>query len=300
MRRALKWAGVVVGALVVLFVSSQLVLRMIGQSRLNARYTVDATLPPDVVANASVTMGEKIAITRGCTDCHTAGAAGKVFLDIPPGVIVAPNLTKGRGGVGARYATADDWNRAIRFGIRPDSTTITTFMPWWFFNRLSDADVAAVAAYMASAPPVDNALPPTRLRQIGYVMMGLPSGNPTARRASLLRSRSDPSPGPTAAYGRYIASTACVGCHGDDMLGGWHHDPNGPAAPGLSHVGAWATSEFIKALRTGEVPGGRRLSDWMPWKKFALFTDEELTALHEYLKTVRPTKAVSGSAIRSE
>jgi cytochrome c553 len=291
MRRALKWVGIVVGSLVAVVLAGNLVLRLIGQSRLKARYTVDATLSPDVVSNASAAMGEKIAITRGCTDCHADGAAGKVFLDIPPGLIVAPNLTKGRGGVGTRYVSADDWNRAIRFGIRPDSTTITTFMPWWFFNRLSDADVAAVAAYLASAPPVDNELPATEHRHIGYVMLGLPRENPERRRAPLLGPRSDPPPGPTADYGRYIASTACVGCHGENMLGGQHHDPNGPAAPGLSHVGAWTTADFITGLRTGAVPG-RQLTDWMPWKKFALFNDEELTALHEYLKTLKaPTSA---------
>lgn len=287
MRRTLRLLGIGLGVLVLIFILGNVVLGLIGRSRLNARYEVAAVLPPEIVRNASVAMGEKLAITRGCTDCHADGTAGKVFLDIPPGVIVAPNLTKGRGGVGARYATADDWNRAIRFGVRPDGTMIMTFMPWWFFNRLSDADVAAVAAYLASAPPVDNELPPTRLRHPGYVMLGLPSGNPTARRAALIGPRSDPPPGPTAAYGRYIASTACVGCHGEDMLGGHHHDPNGPAAPGLSHVGAWTTPEFITGLRTGAIPG-RQLTDWMPWKKFALFSNEELTALHAYLTTIKP------------
>ena len=294
MRRTLKRLGIGLGVLVVILLATNLALRLIGRSRLNARHEIAVTLPPEVVANASVATGEKIAITRGCTDCHADGAAGKVFLDIPPGLIIAPNLTKGRGGVGARYATADDWNRAIRFGIRPDGTTLLRFMPWRFFNRLNDADVAAVAAYLASAPSIDNELPPTKLRHAGYVMMGLPGENPTTSRAALLGPRSDPPPGPTATYGRYIASTACVGCHGEAMLDGHHHDPNGPAAPGLSHVGAWTTPAFINGLRTGVVPAGRQLSDWMPWKKFAMFSDEELTALHEYLKTIKPPTS-SGS-----
>jgi cytochrome c553 len=288
MRKALKWIGIGLGSLSGLLLVAGAIVVLIGRSRLNARHEIAVTLPPDLVATASVAMGEKIAITRGCTDCHAEGARGKVFLDIPPGLIIAPNLTKGRGGVGTRYASADDWNRAIRFGIRPDGTTLLPFMPWTFFNRLNDADVAAVAAYLASAPPVDNELAATKLRPAGYIMMGLPSSSPTTKRDSVMKPRTDPVPGPTAAYGRYIASTACVGCHGENMLGGQHHDPNGPAAPGLSHVGAWPTAEFIRGLRTGAVPGNRQLSDWMPWKKFALFTDEELTALHEYLKTVKP------------
>jgi cytochrome c553 len=287
MRRAFKWAGIFAGLVIAIFACVQIAFVLIGRSRFHARYSVDATLPPQLVANASVAMGEKIAITRGCTDCHAAGAAGKVFLDVPPGLYVAPNLTKGRGGVGARYKSADDWNRAIRFGIRPDSTTILTIMPWWFFNRLSDSDVADLAAYLASAPAVDNELPATKLRWIGYFDLGSPSGNPATRRAALLGPRVDTPVGPTAAYGRYIASTACVGCHGEKLLGGPHHDPKGLPAPALTHVGAWQTAEFINAFRTGVVPGGRQLSEWMPWRtKFAKFTDEELTAIHEYLRTL--------------
>jgi len=38
-------------------------------------------------------------------------------------------------------------------------------------------------------------------------------------------------------------------------------------------------------------PGGRQLTDWMPWKRFAKFTDEELRALHEYVKTIKPPTA---------
>ena len=78
------------------------------------------------------------------------------------------------------------------------------------------------------------------------------------------------------------------------MLGGPHFDPAGLPAPGLSHVGAWSTEDFITALRTGVAPGGRQLTDWMPWKLYAKFTDEELRALHEYLKTIKPPTAGTG------
>jgi len=263
-------------------------LALVGKWRFTRTYVIATALPAQLLASASAERGEMIAITRGCTDCHADGMRGKVFLDIPAGRFVSPNLTRGRGGIGARYTSADAWDHAIRRGIRPDGTPLLRQMPSWFFNRLNDQDVADLAAYLSSMPSVDNELPPTKLGFLIHVELGLPESNPATRR-ELTSSTSDrPAPGATAAYGRYIASTACVGCHGAEMKGGPHHDPAGKPAPGLSHVGLWSTSDFIRTLRTGMAPGDRQLTDWMPWVKFARFTDEELTALHEYLRTMRP------------
>lgn len=291
MRKVLKWTALSIGILIGLALTIGVVLALIGRSRLNGRYQVTATLPPEAVAAASAEVGARIAVTRGCTECHAEGLAGKVFLDIPPGLIVPPNLTRGRGGVGARYASLDDWNRAVRYGVRPDSSLISPFMPYDYFNRLSEADAASIAAYLAGLPPVDNQLPPTKLRPLGYLILGMPGMSPKARIANLQVPRTTPAPGPTAEYGRYLASTTCVGCHSENMLGGPHFDPAGMPAPGLSHVGAWPAEEFIRALRTGIAPGERQLSDWMPWRLYATFTDEELRALHEYLKTIKPPTA---------
>lgn len=288
MRKALKWVGIFIGLVVVVIVGGFASLALIGRSRLARTYEISTVLPTQLVASASAERGERIAITRGCTDCHAEGMRGKVFLDVPPGIFIAPNLTKGRGGIGALYASADDWDHAIRRGIRPDGTPLLRQMPSWFFNRLSDVDVADLAAYLASMPPADNELPAAKLWFLGYAELGLPESDP-AKRWELTALTSDrPAPGPTAEYGRYIASTACVGCHGQEMHGGPNHDPAGKPAPGLSHVGTWATEDFIRTLRTGVAPRDRQLTPWMPWVKFARFTDEELTALHEYVKTVRP------------
>ena len=286
MRKLLKWLGITVAGILGVVLVAGTVINLIGRSRLTARHQLAATLPAELVSTASAERGEVIAVTRGCTDCHDEGMKGKVFLDIPPGLIIAPNLTRGRGGIGSRYATLQDWERAIRHGVRPDSTVLLPFMPYDFFNRLSDEDVASVAAYLAKLPDVDNELPATKLRLPGYMMMGTPG----SKRERLIAKRNNPSTtpprGPTAEYGRYIASTACVGCHAENMSGGPHHNPEGKPAPGVKHVGAWSREDFIKAIRTGVAPVDRVLTDWMPWKKFALFADDELIALHEYIKTL--------------
>ena len=293
MRNALKWIGITLGGLVVLALVAGTALALIGRARLNDRYEAAATLPPAAVAAASAETGARIVATRLCKDCHDEGMKGKVFLDIPPGLIVASNLTKGRGGVGARYASADDWNRALRYGVRPDGSFLLPFMPVDYFTRLSDADAASVAAYLASLPEVANELPATKVRPPGLIMLGLPDQNPTRKLVAFQRPLTTPAPGPTADYGRYIASTTCVGCHAENMLGGPHFDPAGKPAPGLSHVSGWSRDDFVKAVRTGIAPGNRQLTDWMPWKAYAAFTDEEMTALYEYVKTIKPPSSAN-------
>src|SRR5688572_5587248 len=239
MRKFVKWVGIAVACIVGTALAFTAVIALIGRSRLHARHELAATLPGGAVSTASVEIGEVIAVTRGCTDCHDDGMRGKVFLDIPPGLIVAPNLTKGRGGLGVRYATLQDWERAIRHGVRPDGTVLLPFMPYDFFNRLSDVDVASLSAYLASLPDVDNQLPSTALRLPAFVMMGMPG----SARERLIAKRNNPVttpvPGPTAEYGRYIASTACVGCHSENMQGGPHHNPEGKPAPAVHPVGRW-------------------------------------------------------------
>ncbi len=122
--------------------------------------------------SAAVARGEHIALIHGCRDCHGKDLGGRVFLDIPPGRFVAPNLTGGRGGVGRSYRD-HDWDRAIRQGVRQDSTSLLPIMPYQLFNRLSDEDAAALIAWLKRLPAVDNELPPMKIRIPGYAMVSL-------------------------------------------------------------------------------------------------------------------------------
>jgi hypothetical protein len=72
-------------------------------------------------------------------------------------------------------------------------------------------------------------------------------------------------------------------------LGGPHANPAGAHGPELSHVGQWSVDDFLEALRTGVAPGGRQIGTWMPWKEMGMLTDDELVAIHVYLKTLQST-----------
>jgi mono/diheme cytochrome c family protein len=101
------------------------------------------------------------------------------------------------------------------------------------------------------------------------------------------RARASAPPyGPTVEYGDYMANMTCIGCHGEDLRGGPSPDPD-LLGPDLAAAGAWSFDDFARAMRTGERPSGVAMDPKdMPWTAFAAMTDEELTAIHTYLKTL--------------
>ncbi|MET0396280.1 MAG: c-type cytochrome [Longimicrobiaceae bacterium] len=287
MRKWLKRIGIGLGGLVALLALAAGVMYAMGKSRLGRTYQAPAATLASVATDpAAVERGRHVMQVHGCQECHGPDLSGKVFLDIPPGLIVAPNLTRGRGGVGARYTDAD-WDRAIRHGLRRDGRSLLPFMPFRLYNRLGDQDAAALIAYLKTLPPVDHEVPATEVRLPGYAMVtmmgeeGMRGGIDGAP-----PRKAPPPPGPTAAYGAYLASTVCVECHGERLEGGKHPAPEAPPGPELSHAGGWPFADFARTVRTGVAPGGRRLSEWMPSRFFREMSDTELQAIHAYLRTL--------------
>jgi mono/diheme cytochrome c family protein len=286
-RKWLRRIGMGLGGLVALLALAAGVMYAMGKSRLGRTYQAPAATLASVAADpAAVERGRHVMQVHGCQECHGQDLSGKVFLDIPPGLIVAPNLTRGRGGVGASYTDAD-WDRAIRHGLRRDGRSLLPFMPFRLYNRLGDEDAAALIAYLRTLPPVDHEVPATEVRLPGYAMVtmmgeeGLRGGIDGAP-----PRKAPPPPGPTAAYGAYLTSTVCVECHGELLEGGQHPAPEAPPGPGLSHAGGWPFADFARTVRTGVAPGGRRLSEWMPSRFFREMSDTELRAIHAYLRTL--------------
>lgn len=285
MRKVLKWIGIVLGSLVGILLVAVVVMYFVGKSKAGRTYPAPAGVVAATTDPAAIARGEHIMRIQMCQECHGDDLGGKEWLDIPPGKINPPNLTRGRGGIGASYGP-QDWDRVVRYGVRADSTSVLPFMPWELFHKLNDADAADLASYLASMPPVDRELPPTTLRLPGYMMMammGRPEPEPRAAAVAV---------GPTAEFGRYRASTTCVVCHGEDLLGGHPPDPAAPPAPGLVHTGEWSPQDFARAVREGVRPDGRPLHPAMPAAKhFSHLTDVELAALQAHIRVMPRTRA---------
>jgi cytochrome c553 len=281
MRKVLKWVGIVLGSVVGLILIAALALYLRGNSRLNATHKAPDTLASGFGDSVSLARGGHLMRILSCQVCHGERLEGSVFLDIPPARAVASNLTPGRGGVGGNYS-GEDWDRAIRYGIRPNGKMILPFMPYHLFNKLNDVDAGHLAAYLESLPSVDNELPPSKAKFLGKIIFGLQQVLPSKRADSIPVLE----PAPTAEYGRYIASVTCVECHGASLQGGKHPDPSAPAAPALHRTGGWTTEQLALALRTGRTPERQISDEFMPWRQYAHLTDLEVAALHAYIKSL--------------
>jgi mono/diheme cytochrome c family protein len=120
---------------------------------------------------AQVKRGEYLVTLGGCTDCHTPGyffgkpdmgrylGGSEVGFEIPGlGVFHGPNLTPDRE-TGLGTWSAEEIAKAITKGQRPDGRILAPIMPWHAFAKLTDGDVAAIAAFLKSLPPVSNKVP---------------------------------------------------------------------------------------------------------------------------------------------
>ncbi len=254
------------------------------------------TIPADA---ESLARGEHIAITRGCTDCHAKDLGGRVLVDaFPIGRLAAPNLTRGKGGVGGRLDAASI-ERAVRHGLG-ESGRLLLYMPASDFVALTDADTADLIAYVSAAAPVDRDIPAPAAGPLMRTLFVLDKA-PLAYALHIDQHAAHAAamtPAATADYGRYLAN-GCTGCHGEHFSGGRvpGTPPSFPPARNITPdpangIGKWSKADFDTAVRSGKRPDGSTLNTFMPWKAFASLTDIELEALWAYLQTV-PARATS-------
>lgn len=299
-KKVLKWGAIGLGALVLLAAVVLGVLYGLGTARAAAAHDIAVDVPPVPGDAAAVARGRHLATAiLNCSGCHgEALGGGDEFA--APGILTipTPNLTAGAGGIGNSY-TDEDWVRAVRHGVGHDGRALF-IMPSQAFAGLSQADMGALIAYLKTAPPVDSSLPVRSIEPLGRVMIGVGALPPFAVE-SIDHTRAAPAAvaeGVTAEYGAYLAAT-CSECHGPGLNGA----PFGPPGeevltPNLTPGGplaGWREEDFVKVMRTGQTPGGRVLSDEMPWRAFGGMTDEELGAVWLYLRSLPPLAQGSGS-----
>ena len=223
-----------------------------------------------------------------CTICHGDNLGGKLaFEDAFLGRGYTANLTSGLGGVGRYYSKAD-WVRSIRYGVRPDGRGII-FMPSDYFNRISDAELGAIIAYLRSLPPVDNERTAVEINFAARLMIDLGMFGDVVRAARIdFRAQR---PKPTADPGAYlVALGGCTFCHGPQLTGGQGPEPGAPGGPDLTPGGPlsrWSLADFITAIRLGLTPEGHAIQPkYMPWLGYRNMTDDELRSIWRYLRSL--------------
>jgi mono/diheme cytochrome c family protein len=116
---------------------------------------------------AQIERGKYLATAGDCVACHTqtgkAPFSGGVAIASPLGTIYSTNITPSRkSGIGAY--TQEQFNRAVRGGVRADGSHLYPAMPYTAYAKVNDDDMAALYAYfMHGVTASDNAPPPTQL-----------------------------------------------------------------------------------------------------------------------------------------
>jgi len=290
MKKLLKRIGLIVGILVGLFVVVIGAVLATGYFRFHKTYDIDAGSVKIPTDEASIARGEHlVGAVAHCGYCHGEDFSGAYIINNPgkEGVVVAPNLTSGEGGIGA-YFTDEDWVRALYHGVNDEGRSVI-IMPSLFFHVMSEDDLTSIIAYMKTVPPVDKVLPETKPGPMVYLLIG---AGPFAEEMSARVIDHDapfataPAEGETPEYGKYLATIGqCRACHGVELAGG-QVSPSAPIGPNLTpggEMGFWDEESFFSVIRTGTHPSGRELDSFMPWKFFANMTDSELRAVRAYL-----------------
>ena len=98
--KALKWIGIVLGVLVVLIVVAYGTVYMISESRFDQTFDIQPQAVAIPTDEASLAEGERLFISRGCSDCHGENLAGNIFINDPaPGVLAGANVILAKAGI---------------------------------------------------------------------------------------------------------------------------------------------------------------------------------------------------------
>ena len=224
---------------------------------------------PDSQAFGQIQNGRYLAIAADCGACHTVPDTGKPFaggraIETPFGNIVAPNITPDRDtGIGAW--TDDEFDDAVRQGIRPNGARLYPAMPYTAYTKMSRDDVLAIRAYLKTVAPVQNqvvanTLPfPFNIRAAMRVWDALyfTAGEFTARSATVGRMEPRRLPGararalrglPHAEDRSWAATRPANICAVRTCRAGSHPTSPTMRATGL---GRWSAGDITTYLKTG-------------------------------------------------
>lgn len=257
-------------------------------ARINRTYTI--VVPPVTVPNDAAAIERGRYLVRQvsmCTECHGEDLGGKAFIDSAiMARLYGPNLTAGRGGIGATYTDAD-WARTLLHGVKRDGRSVL-FMPSQDYH-FTQEDFAAIVAYIRSVPPVDRETPPPSIGPMARILTmtgafpllpaeAIDHGSVRFAEATTIDT-------PEAAGHHLVSAAGCRGCHGQDLSGAGGM----PNAANLTPVGLgdWTEQDFIAALREGRRPNGTEIAPEMP-RAFGKMSDEDLHRIFLYLKSLPP------------
>jgi mono/diheme cytochrome c family protein len=226
-----------------------------------------AALAQDTQSFDRIARGRYLAVLSDCAACHTVPGgqpfAGGLALQTPFGKLVAPNITPD-ADTGIGNMTNDEFLAALHDGRGHNGRRLYPAMPYPAYTKMTDDDVMAIRAYLATVAPVSNAVISNQLPFPLNIRLAMVFWNAL----NFTQGRYQPNPRKSAEWNRgaYIVEGAahCGTCHtpktvlgGDKTsvaltgatLQGWF-------APDITNdprkgVGGWSKDDLVQYLKTG-------------------------------------------------
>lgn len=275
--------------------------------------------------------GRYLTLLADCAACHTDPAQGHAFaggrrIETPFGTMVAPNITPDREtGIG-QWSDAQ-FEAAVRNGHLPSGARLYPAMPYEYYTRMRPDEVRAIRAYLATIPPVHNAVHSNQLPFPFNIRALMWFWDLLYFRAGVF----EPDPARTALLNRgaYLVTGPghCGACHTPKNLLGADknrrslrgYSVQGWFAPNITNdaargLGRWSIEDVVYYLRTGHNrffaasgPMAEEVED-----SSSQMTEADLTAIATYLKAGAPSspaatplaasdpRMVAGAAIYSD
>lgn len=266
-------------------------------------------LPTGAAAQADLERGRYL--VEGiltCGNCHTPRGPGGVLdekrrhagspvpvWDTPEYAVRPTNITPDKDtGIGSW--SAEQVKRAIRDGKRPSGQPLAPQMPYAFYRVFTPSDLDAVVAYVMAQPPVQNKVE-APVYKVKKMHLDIPPG---ARKPMPESAMKDP-----VKRGFYLVTIGhCMECHTPPvngkrdyrkMLGVGGEKFPGPWGVSVSRnitshkvngIGAWSDEEIKRAITQGVRRDGTKLMPPMGYAWYAKMTNEDLSAIVAYLRTV--------------
>jgi len=275
---------------------------------------------------ALIEAGRYVAVASDCIACHTAPGgqpfAGGRAIASPIGDMFSTNITPDQT-TGIGNYSLNDFDRAVRHGIRPDGATLYPAMPYPSYAKLNDQDVRALYAYF-----MHGVAPVKAENREGGIVWPLSIRWPVAiwrktfapsTMAPLTLSKYESE---AIARGAYLVQGPghCGSCHtpravsqqelaldesgpggkdylaGGPLIDGWHAvNLRGDKADGL---GSWTEQDIVDTLKTGRnkttAVVGSPMNDVVAHSTQHM-TDADLHAMAAYLKTLPATGRAQAS-----
>jgi mono/diheme cytochrome c family protein len=119
----------------------------------------------EAARNQILQRGEYVARAGGCLSCHSE-PTGKAFagggaIKTPFGDLYAPNITSDKSGIAGWEE--QDFERAVRVGVRKDGQLLYPGMPYTSYAHMSRDDMAALWNYLRLMPAVSHTTPQAAL-----------------------------------------------------------------------------------------------------------------------------------------